>query len=280
MENPFVYGEVVPVEAFVDREDELARLVADLSEGQKVFLISPRRYGKSSLVHRALAQLARRGLDTLELTVASFSSYVAFLEGYARALAGLESRARSAGWFRDCSARRGRNCVTSPDPAAAPAGRRLSVGPQRPRRRPARRRSVRPAGADRRRPRPASGDRVRRVPGRADVQRRQRRTGAARGGAAPAPGRLRLCRLRADADGTHDRSAPAVLQRRAGHAPRTDPGADLRAPSSTRASAGPASRPSPGSARRSSSSPATCRTMSSDSRTRRGTMRGPAGRGS
>ena len=44
--NPFVYGEVVTATAFTDREEERARLSRDLSEGQKVFLISPRRYGK------------------------------------------------------------------------------------------------------------------------------------------------------------------------------------------------------------------------------------------
>jgi hypothetical protein len=81
---------------------ELDRLVTDLAEGQKVFLISPRRYGKSSLVRQALAQLARRRILTLELTVSSFSSYVAFLEGYARALLALETKAEKArGWLRE-----------------------------------------------------------------------------------------------------------------------------------------------------------------------------------
>ena len=79
--NPFVYGEIVPASAFVDREAELERLTTDLADGQKVFLISPRRYGKSSLVRQALAVLARRRIATLELTVSSFSSYVGFLEG-------------------------------------------------------------------------------------------------------------------------------------------------------------------------------------------------------
>jgi hypothetical protein len=92
MQNPFVYGEVVPVEAFVDREAELERLVEDLSAGQKVFLISPRRYGKSSLVRQALTAAARRGALTLDVTVSSYSSYLSFLEGYARALAGVETR--------------------------------------------------------------------------------------------------------------------------------------------------------------------------------------------
>src|SRR5262245_60746936 len=92
MGNPFVYGEVVPAAAFVDRVAELDRLVADLAAAQKVFLISPRRYGKSSLVRHALAAMARRGALTVEVTVSSFSSYVAFLEGYARALVAAESR--------------------------------------------------------------------------------------------------------------------------------------------------------------------------------------------
>jgi AAA+ ATPase superfamily predicted ATPase len=92
MQNPFVYGEVVPVEAFVDRETELERLVEDLSAGQKVFLISPRRYGKSSLVRQALRAATRHGRSAVDVTVSSYSSYLAFLEGYARALASVETR--------------------------------------------------------------------------------------------------------------------------------------------------------------------------------------------
>jgi hypothetical protein len=101
-ENPFVYGEVVPRAAFIDREVELDRLVEDLSAGQKVFLISPRRYGKSSLIRQALDVVARRKIATVDVTVSSYSSYVAFLEGYARALVSLESRTgRATTWFRD-----------------------------------------------------------------------------------------------------------------------------------------------------------------------------------
>ena len=100
MTNPFVYGEVVPAGAFADREAERERLVEDLAAGQKVFLISPRRYGKSSLVRQALTTLSRRGLLTVELTVSAYSSYVAFLEGYARALTASESRwQRARDWL-------------------------------------------------------------------------------------------------------------------------------------------------------------------------------------
>ncbi|PYQ84334.1 MAG: hypothetical protein DMG03_11180 [Acidobacteria bacterium] len=101
-DNPFVYGEVVPAAAFVDRVAELRRLSGDLRAAQKVFLISPRRYGKSSLIRRALATAARGGALTVEVTVSSFSSYVAFLEGYARALAAAETKWDAASsWLRD-----------------------------------------------------------------------------------------------------------------------------------------------------------------------------------
>jgi hypothetical protein len=100
--NPFVYGEVVPTSAFVDRTEELERLVGDLADGQKVFLISPRRYGKSSLIRQALAATARRGALTVEVTVSSFSSYVGFLEGYARSLMAAETRwDRARTWLRE-----------------------------------------------------------------------------------------------------------------------------------------------------------------------------------
>jgi hypothetical protein len=98
-ENPFVYGEVVPRSAFVGRGAELARLSADLADGQKIFLISPRRYGKSSLISQAFTTLRRKGIATLEITVSSFSSYVAFLEGYTRALAALDESSASRSWL-------------------------------------------------------------------------------------------------------------------------------------------------------------------------------------
>ncbi|MBI2835422.1 MAG: ATP-binding protein [Acidobacteria bacterium] len=101
-QNPFVYGEIVTLPAFVDRADELDRLVGDLGAGQKVFLISPRRYGKSSLIRQALGTLARYGALTIDITVSSYSSYAAFLEGYARALLQAETRIdRARAWLRE-----------------------------------------------------------------------------------------------------------------------------------------------------------------------------------
>src|SRR5919108_5333955 len=89
--NPFIYGEIVTAGAFTDREAERDKLVADLGAGQKVFLISPRRYGKSSLVRHVMQRLARDRVLTVEITVAASSSYVSFLEAYAQALVTAET---------------------------------------------------------------------------------------------------------------------------------------------------------------------------------------------
>ncbi|MEO8680083.1 MAG: hypothetical protein ABI665_13610 [Vicinamibacterales bacterium] len=92
-DNPFVYGEIVGAAAFADREAERDRLRRDLAAGQKIFLISPRRYGKSSLVRDVMRGLARERVLTVEVTVAASSSYVGFLESYARALVAAETPA-------------------------------------------------------------------------------------------------------------------------------------------------------------------------------------------
>jgi AAA+ ATPase superfamily predicted ATPase len=129
MQNPFVYGEVVPASAFVNRIAELDRLVGDLASSQKIFLISPRRYGKSSLISRALVAMRKRGALTVEVTVSSFSSYVAFLEGYARALVSAETRwDRARTWLREAVRSARAEVRYTPDPnLTTPGAGSLSV---------------------------------------------------------------------------------------------------------------------------------------------------------
>ena len=50
MSNPFHYGEVVRGADFTDREGELKQLVSELSGQIRIFMVSPRRYGKTSLI--------------------------------------------------------------------------------------------------------------------------------------------------------------------------------------------------------------------------------------
>jgi hypothetical protein len=129
MQNPFVYGEVVSAATFVNRVVELDRLIGDLTAGQKVFLISPRRYGKSSLIRQALRSLTRSGTLTVEVTVSSFSSYVAFLEGYARALMAAETKwDRARTWLREAIRSARAEIRYAPDPTmTTPGSGSLSV---------------------------------------------------------------------------------------------------------------------------------------------------------
>jgi len=66
MQNPFVYGEVVPAAAFADRVLELDRLVTDLAAGQKV---EQDREGKPQTV--AVITLLVSPDDASKLTMAS-----------------------------------------------------------------------------------------------------------------------------------------------------------------------------------------------------------------
>jgi predicted AAA+ superfamily ATPase len=77
-ENPFIFGEIIEEPNFVNRTAELQQLVRDLADGQKVFLLSPRRFGKSSLVALALLKLQKRHIRTVSLTSAATPAMPSF----------------------------------------------------------------------------------------------------------------------------------------------------------------------------------------------------------
>jgi len=89
MKNPFRYGEVVTGEDFADRETELENIIRDLKAGQTIFLISPRRYGKTSLIINALKRLQKDGFLTAYIDLFKVSSFKSLLELYT----GIVSRA-------------------------------------------------------------------------------------------------------------------------------------------------------------------------------------------
>ena len=273
MANPFVYGEIVPRHRSSIARTELDRLTADLLAGQKIFLISPRRYGKSSLVRRALAAAARGGALTVEVTVSSYSSYVAFLEGYARALLSVETRPTGArAWLRDMlGAVRPEVRVESDEHGGSQlASRSRRSGPKG---------CVAAGAGGIRAARPHRGGapsqtrrRARRVPGDWIVRRRQCRACAPRRGPAAAPGRIRVFRVGAQPDGADARPHPPVLQSGSGDAAPED-SRPTGSPTSSRRGFAPRSSVQPrGSVRRLSNLPATSPTTCSVSPTRSGTM--------
>jgi hypothetical protein len=83
MKNPFIYGEVVTGTDFADRETELETIIRELKAGQTIFLISPRRYGKTSLIVNALDKLQEEGFYTAYIDLFKVSSFKGLLELYA-----------------------------------------------------------------------------------------------------------------------------------------------------------------------------------------------------
>ena len=59
MENPFKFGTLVDEPYFTDRKEELRKIVQFLNSENHLILISPRRYGKSSLIRKAVRQTNR-----------------------------------------------------------------------------------------------------------------------------------------------------------------------------------------------------------------------------
>lgn len=54
MNNPFKFGSVVDDPFFTDRTDELAKIQAIISSNNHLIMISPRRFGKTSLIRKAV----------------------------------------------------------------------------------------------------------------------------------------------------------------------------------------------------------------------------------
>ncbi len=57
MEAPFIFGKLAEGQNFINREKDLENLKLNFKSGINTILISPRRWGKSSLVNQAAEQL-------------------------------------------------------------------------------------------------------------------------------------------------------------------------------------------------------------------------------
>ena len=87
--NPFVFGEAVGEEQFIDRKEELKNLVRDLTDGQKIFLIAPRRYGKTSLILEAGKKLAWKGTKVIYVDLFKTASIEQFVAAFSKSISGM-----------------------------------------------------------------------------------------------------------------------------------------------------------------------------------------------
>ena len=279
-ENPFVYGEIVTAGAFADREGERDRLSRDLAAGQKVFLISPRRYGKSSLIRDVMRGLARQRI----LTDRSDGRRLELIRRVPRVVRTCARVGRHAGGplatvdHRAAARHHPGTAIRRHRRRRCQVLARLPQCPNLPRGRAVGRRGLRASRPNCCRPQSTTGDRAGRVSDDCQLRWRQRRTSAARSGPGATTGWLRVCRLGAVVDGTDARAATAVLQGGTRAASRRRLTRTPSPGSSTHGLPRAASSSSLAWVRRSSNWPATSPTTCSASRTRPGTTCRTGGR--
>lgn len=72
--NPFEYGRELSSDELVDREEELDEIAATIRNRAKLFLIGPRRFGKTSLLSAAHERAAARGVAVLRLDAEKYET--------------------------------------------------------------------------------------------------------------------------------------------------------------------------------------------------------------
>jgi hypothetical protein len=92
MKNPFQFGRELGISSLVDRKEELAAVKRVISEGNKLFLIGPRRFGKTSILKTATDELSKTSAIVVRLDAESFPSIELLVGGIvasaAKALSG------------------------------------------------------------------------------------------------------------------------------------------------------------------------------------------------
>ena len=85
-DSPFIYGTTVSDHSLTDRELETKKLQSNLLSGINTTIISPRRWGKSSLVEKVICNIniTNKNTKTVIIDLFSVSSEEQFLETFAR----------------------------------------------------------------------------------------------------------------------------------------------------------------------------------------------------
>lgn len=75
-ENPFKFGSIVEDAFFTDREDDIKKSLEVINSSNHLVLISPRRFGKSSMIHKAV-KLSGRPFISLNLQLVTSANDLA-----------------------------------------------------------------------------------------------------------------------------------------------------------------------------------------------------------
>lgn len=83
MENPFVFGRAAEGAYFTDRIEDVRRLSANLTHGIHTILISPRRWGKTSLVKKVINETDRPDIKFVFIDIFDCKSEYDFYHSFA-----------------------------------------------------------------------------------------------------------------------------------------------------------------------------------------------------
>lgn len=72
MNNPFEFGRELGTDELVDRADEVAAVVQTIRQGSKLFLVGPRRFGKTSILKTSEDRLRTTGAVVLRFDAESY----------------------------------------------------------------------------------------------------------------------------------------------------------------------------------------------------------------
>lgn len=84
--NPFNYISIAQGDYFYDRKYETERIVNTLVGGNNVVLFAPRRYGKISLVFKAMDELEKQGISCIYMDLMPVYSLDSFVKLYLNAM--------------------------------------------------------------------------------------------------------------------------------------------------------------------------------------------------
>ena len=80
MTNPFEFGRELSATEIVDRTDEVARVVRALQERERLFVIGPRRFGKTSILRAATERAEAEDAVVLRYNAEAYPSLTALAE--------------------------------------------------------------------------------------------------------------------------------------------------------------------------------------------------------
>lgn len=89
MQNPFKYGGLVSGPYFANRTEEIKELQREMENNARVFLVSPRRFGKTCLLHNLIQTLTRNGSACAYIDLNAYPD----LRTFASAITSLTARA-------------------------------------------------------------------------------------------------------------------------------------------------------------------------------------------